>query len=96
MENKKLSKQFICFYPSILVEFVEKTEKVFNRPITILEGYIEFNSDVIKNKMNDIIDEYKISFVSPESILQEKKQRQYNRHKKKGTSFSYKSKNNRK
>lgn len=96
LENKKLSKQFICFYPSILVEFVEKTEKVFNRPITILEGYIEFNSDVIKNKMNDIIDEYKISFVSPESILQEKKQRQYNRHKKKGTSFSYKSKNNRK
>ena len=50
-ENERISEQFICFYPNILVEYVEKTEKVFDRPITIFEGRIEFDSDVIKNKM---------------------------------------------
>ena len=27
-ENERISEQFICFYPNILVEYVEKTEKV--------------------------------------------------------------------
>ena len=61
-ENERISEQFICFYPNILVEYVEKTEKVFDRPITIFEGRIEFDSDVIKNKIDKIIDEYEISF----------------------------------
>ena len=61
-ENERISEQFICFYPNILVEFVEKTEKVFDRPITTFEGRIEFDSDIIKTKMDKIIDEYEISF----------------------------------
>ena len=61
-ENERISEQFICFYPNILVEYVEKTEKVFDRPITIFEGRIEFDSDVIKNKIDKIIGEYEISF----------------------------------
>lgn len=88
LENEELCNQFICFYPNILVEFVEKTEKVFDRPITIFEGRIEFDSDVIKNKMNEIINECKISFSLPEP--QKNKQNKYNRKAKKSTSLAYK------
>lgn len=88
LENKEICNQFICFYPNILVEFVEKTEKVFDRPITIFEGRIEFDSDVIKHKMNEIINECKISFSLPEP--QKKEQNKYNRNAKKGTSLAYK------
>ena len=91
LEKEKLREQFICFYPSILVEFVEKTEKVFDRPITIFEGRIEFDSDIIKNKMGDIIDEYKILFSLPELKPKKMEQNKYNRHTKNGASHSYKS-----
>lgn len=86
LEHKGLSNQFICFYPNILIEFVEKTEMVFDRPITVFEGRIEFNSDAIKNKMNKIIDECKISFLlfEPKSKIIE--QNKYNKEVKK-TSF---------
>ena len=90
LENKKLSEQFVCFYPNILVEFVEKTEKVFDRPITIFESRIEFNSDVIRNKMDEIIDEYKISFSLPEPKPKKIEQNKYNKNAKKGTSQPYK------
>ena len=73
LEKKKLSKQFICFYPNVLVEFIEKTEKVFDRPLTVFEGRIEFNSDIIKYKMDKIIDEYKILFSVPEPNKTEQK-----------------------
>lgn len=68
-----MSKQFICFYPNVLVEFIEKTEKVFDRPLTVFEGRIEFNSDIIKYKMDKIIDEYKILFSVPEPNKTEQK-----------------------
>ena len=86
LEHIGLSNQFICFYPNILIEFVEKTEMVFDRPITVFEGRIEFNSDAIKNKMNKIIDECKISFLlfEPKSKIIE--QNKYNKEVKK-TSF---------
>lgn len=90
LENEKLSRQFICFYPNILVEFVEKTEKAFDRPITIFEGRIEFDTNVIKNKMDEIIDEYKISFSLPESKPKKEEQNKYNKDTKKSTSKPYK------
>lgn len=89
LENKRQDKQFICFYPNILVEFLEKTEKVFDRPITIFEGRIEFDSDIIKNKMDKIIDEYKISFSVPEPKPKKTEQNKYNKNAKKGTSKPY-------
>lgn len=62
LKREKKDTQFICFYPNILVEFIERTENIFNRPITFFEGRIEFDSDVIKNKMNCIMERNKISF----------------------------------
>ena len=89
-ENERISEQFICFYPNILVEFVEKTEKVFDRPITIFEGRIEFDSDVIKTKMDKIIDEYEISFLLSEQKPEKIGKNKYNRHTKKGIAHTYK------
>lgn len=89
-ENEELNEQFICFYPNILVEFVEKTEKVFDRAITIFEGRIEFDSDVIKNKMDVIIEKYHISFSPLEAKLKKMKQNKYNKNTKKGVLQPYK------
>lgn len=89
-ENERISEQFICFYPNILVEYVEKTEKVFDRPITIFEGRIEFDSDVIKNKIDKIIDEYEISFSLSEPELEKMGKNKYNKHTKKGIAHTYK------
>ena len=82
-ENERISEQFICFYPNILVEYVEKTEKVFDRPITIFEGRIEFDSDVIKNKIDKIIDEYEISFSLSEPEPEKMGKNKYNKQTKK-------------
>lgn len=94
LENKRQDTQFICFYPNILVEFVEKTEKVFGRPITIFEGRIGFDSDIIENKIDKIIDEYKISFSLPEPNTKPKKmeKNKYHKNAKKGASKPYNSK----
>lgn len=89
-ENERISEQFICFYPNILVEYVEKTEKVFDRPITIFEGRIEFDSDVIKNKIDKIIDEYEISFSLSEPEPEKMGKNKYNKHTKKGIVHTYK------
>ena len=89
-ENERISEQFICFYPNILVEYVEKTEKVFDRPITIFEGRIEFDSDVIKNKIDKIIDEYEISFSLSEPEPEKMGKNKYNKHTKKGIAHTYK------
>lgn len=80
--------QFICFYPNILVEFVEKTEKVFNKPFTVFEGRIEFDSDIIKNKMCKIITKYNISFSFPK--FENEKYSKYNKNFKKKVSKNIK------
>lgn len=67
LKRDKEDKQFICFYPSVLVEFVERTENIFNRPITFFEGHIEFDADAIRDKMDYIMDKNKISFSFPKS-----------------------------
>ena len=67
LKRDKEDKQFICFYPSVLVEFVERTENIFSRPITFFEGHIEFDADAIKDKMDYIMDKNKISFSFPKS-----------------------------
>ena len=74
----------------LLVEYVEKTEKVFDRPITIFEGRIEFDSDVIKNKIDKIIDEYEISFSLSEPEPEKMGKNKYNKHTKKGIAHTYK------
>lgn len=89
-KRKEACEQFICFYPNVLVEFVEKTEKVFDKPITIFEGRIEFDSDVIKSKMAHIIKDYEISFTLPKSTSPENKQKKYNKDEKIGVTRSYK------
>lgn len=73
LENQNFNNQFICFYPNILVEFVEKTEKIFERYITIFEGHIEFESNIIQNKLDKIIEEHKISFSFSNSKKTKKK-----------------------
>lgn len=72
LERLDTESQFICFYPNILIEFVEKTEEIFKRPLTVLEGRIEFNSDVIKQKMNKVIISNNISFLMTEIKEKEK------------------------
>ena len=89
-KRKEACEQFICFYPNVLVEFVEKTEKVFDKPITIFEGRIEFDSDVIKSKMAHIIKDYEISFTLPKSASPENKQKKYSKDEKIGVTRSYK------
>lgn len=96
LENKGLSNQFVCFYPNILIEFVEKTEMVFDRPITVFEGRIEFNSEIIKNKIDKIIDEYKISFLLFEPKSQMIEQNKYNKEAKKPSFQSHKKHRNKK
>lgn len=73
LEKKELESQFICFYPSVLIEFIERTETVFDRPISILEGRIEFDTNDIKNKMEKIISERNISFDQQEKEKADKK-----------------------
>ena len=96
LENKGLSNQFVCFYPNILIEFVEKTKMVFDRPITVFEGRIEFNSEIIKNKIDKIIDEYKISFLLFEPKSQMIEQNKYNKEAKKPSFQSHKKHRNKK
>ena len=62
-EKANSESEFICFYPNILIEFVERTEEVFERPLTILEGRIEFDSNIIKRKMDKIIEDKKMTFL---------------------------------
>lgn len=73
LENQEQEGQFICFYPNVLIEFVERTENVFDRPISILEGRIEFDTNDIKNKMGKIINERNISFEQQKKEVSDKK-----------------------
>ena len=73
LENQEQEGQFICFYPNVLIEFVERTENVFDRPISILEGRIEFDANNIKNKMGKIISERNISFEQQKKEVSDKK-----------------------
>ncbi|GAA0260256.1 hypothetical protein GCM10008922_19620 [Faecalicatena contorta] len=84
-KRKEEKEQFVCFYPNILVEFVEKTEKVFDRPITVFEGRIEFDSDVIKSKLANIIKDYEISFSLLKPKSPKKGQQKYNKTEKRDT-----------
>lgn len=88
LENDHLTNQFICFYPNVLVEFIEKTEKVFEKPITILEGRIDFRTDYIRDNIDAIIDEYKVSFEIAES--KKNKQSKHNKSSEKVTAQQYK------
>lgn len=71
LEKTNSESEFICFYPNILIEFVERTEMVFERPLTILEGRIEFDSNIIKGKVDKIIEDKNMSFL-PDSKKREK------------------------
>lgn len=73
LEKQEQEGQFICFYPNVLIEFVERTENVFDRPISILEGRIEFDTNDIKNKMGKIINERNISFEQQKKEVSDKK-----------------------
>ena len=73
LEKQEQESQFICFYPNVLIEFVERTENVFDRPISILEGRIEFDTNDIKNKMEKIINERNISFEQQKKEVSDKK-----------------------
>lgn len=84
-KRKEAKEQFVCFYPNILVEFIEKTETVFDRPITIFEGWIEFDVDVIKSKMDDMIQNYGISFSLPKSKFVKKGRQKYNKTERRDT-----------
>ena len=64
---------------------MEKTEKVFDRPITVFEGRIEFDSDVIKSKLANIIKDYEISFSLLEPKSPKKGQQKYNKTEKRDT-----------
>lgn len=89
LESKEQEKQFICFYPNILVEFVEKTERVFERPLTVFQGRIEFSAEDIKDKMAKVIDGYKISFSLPEPKPKKVNQNEYNKNVKNRTFKHY-------
>lgn len=65
LERSNSENQYICFYPNILIEFVERTEEIFGRPLTVVEGRIEFNSNIIKEKMEKIIQQNNLSFQLP-------------------------------
>ena len=69
---------------------------VFDRPITVFEGRIEFNSEIIKNKIDKIIDEYKISFLLFEPKSQMIEQNKYNKEAKKPSFQSHKKHRNKK
>lgn len=89
-KRKGENEQFVCFYPNILIEFVEKAEKVFDRPITVFEGRIEFDSDVIKGKMVNIIKDFEISFLLSKPESPKKEQQKYNKTEKRDIAQSYK------
>lgn len=90
LKRKETDEEFVCFYPNILVEFVEKTEKVFDRPITVFEGRIEFDSEVIKSKMANTIKDYEISFSLSKPKTLKKEQKKYNKVEKQDATQSYK------
>ncbi len=73
LEREGSEGEFICFYPNVLLEFKEKTEKVFERPLIILDGHIEFDSNLIKTKMSKIIKDNEISFLIPNSQMKKSK-----------------------
>ena len=90
LKRKETDEQFVCFYPNILVEFVEKTEKVFDRPITVFEGRIEFDSEAIKSKMANTIKDYGISFSLSKPKPPKEEQKKYNKAEKRDATQSYK------
>ena len=90
LKRKETDEQFVCFYPNILVEFVEKTEKVFDRPITVFEGRIEFDSEAIKSKMANTFKDYRISFSLSKPKSPKKEQKKYNTAEKQDATQSYK------
>ena len=53
-------KEFICFYPNVLINLTESITYIFNNPITILDGKISFDAKSIKNKMDEILKNYHI------------------------------------
>ncbi len=57
-----LYENYICFYPNVYITLCETVIKVFERYITIMDGKIEFDSKVIKSKLEKCIKENNIVF----------------------------------
>lgn len=88
--KERIEKNYICFYPNVLIEFVECSENIFGRAITVIEGKIEFDANCIKNKMQPVMEECRINFERKVQIQTntEKKnnqdyQKQYRKHRSK-------------
>jgi len=62
VKKSELSDSYVCFYPKVNIMLKESVAKVFNRTIAILEGKIEFDSNVIEEKMKEIIESNNINF----------------------------------
>lgn len=62
IKEEKVNQGYVCFYPNILIEFDEAIAYIFSNPTAILEGKVVFDSNVIKDKLKDIIEKQKIMF----------------------------------
>jgi len=65
IKNDDITENIICFYPNVYICFKEIVENIFERPFTIVNGKIEFEEEVIKEKMDETIAEKTISFELP-------------------------------
>lgn len=78
-----LYENYICLYPNVYITLCETVIKVFERYITIMDGKIEFDSKVIKSKLEKCIKENNIVFNKSEkksNIIE--KQASRNKYKK--------------
>ena len=57
-----LYENYICLYPNVYFALCETVIKVFGRYITILDGIVDFDSKVIKSKLENYINENNIDF----------------------------------
>jgi len=65
--KESIESNYICFYPNVFIEFVEVSEKIFERSFMTIEGKIEFDAKTIKEKVEGTIDENSISFQIPKT-----------------------------
>lgn len=87
-------KEFICFYPNVLIDLKESITYVFNHPMVVLEGTICFDSQIVKDMLDSIIEEKRIelndikkdvnSFKRKKSYVKDNRRKNRAKHAKKG------------
>lgn len=65
LKKSNIEENKICFYPSVEIDIFEEVYEMFNRPITLRKGIIEFEKAIIQKSIQQTENDYYIKFINP-------------------------------